>query len=261
MIALNELLSNLELYESMYKQKGIYFNPSFIVQKSEQLKKTQLEIEQQRSACNKLCQNTIQNKIKNKEAKSELKAILKLNKKIARGQRLLQIQTKQINNELKLLHNLPEDICLLNTQINTTQKTFSSDISKKFIFSLGKVSNINKSQTRFYKKMKNRIILQNELPLIFQLKKSIVIFVEKGEQKQMLEKIVTFFTENALSVIKLAVTELSKESAVEYFVHLSKNEHLKIKLLNEFKSREFNIKYRDKNVDATKFINQINIEF
>ena len=81
MIALNELLENIEEFTYKYKQKGVRFNPNFFVKLEEKRKELQLKTEKMRADCNKLCSESISKKIKN-NSQINMQEIDLLNKKI-----------------------------------------------------------------------------------------------------------------------------------------------------------------------------------
>ena len=72
-------------------------------------------------------------------------------------------------------------------------------------------------------------------------------------------ELINFFKENALATIKLRTKQLRKECSSEYFIHLNKSEWMRVRCTREFHTRAHNVKYRDKSVDMTKFVNQINV--
>ncbi len=258
MIALNELLSNINEYTLKYRQKGVKFNPEFFVDMEDKRKKLQLETEKMRADCNKLCSESIRSHINNSK-KIDINAIDELNTQIEKNNKLLEKYNKKINKKLSRLHNLPDEISNINLQLQTTRKAISKDIVRKFLVSLGKTEKINASYKEFCNSMQDRVFEESDLPKVFTFKDAVVVFCTKQAQPKLANDIINFFKENALATIRLRTKQLRRDCASEYFIHLNKSEWLRVRCVKEFYTREHNVKYRDKSVDMTKFVNQINV--
>lgn len=258
MIALNELLSNIDEFTLKYKQKGVKFNPKFFVAIEDKRKKLQLKTEKMRADCNKLCSTSILNKI-NKNDKIDMKAIDDLNLQISKNNKILEKYNNKINGKLSKLHNLPDEISNINEQLQTKRKAISKDIVRKFIVTLGTNEKIIQSHKNFYKQMQDRVFNENELPRVYSFKDSAIIYCTKQSYPKLEEDIVNFFKENALATIKLRTKQLRRECSSEYFIHLNKSEWMRVRCIKEYHTRAYNVKYRDKSIDMTKFVNQINI--
>lgn len=258
MIALNELLSNIEEFSNKYKYKGVRFNPKFFVDMEKKRKALQLETEKMRADCNKLCADSISNKI-NKNAKINMQEIDLLNNKISKNNKILDRYNTLINKKLAKLHNLPDELSNINAQLQTKRKAISKDIVRKFVVSLGATEKIKLSHKEFYKSMQGRVFDESELPKVFIFKDSAIIYCKKQDAEKYENELINFFKENALATIKLRTKQLRKECSSEYFIHLNKSEWMRVRCTKEFHTRAFSVKYRDKSVDMTKFVNQINV--
>lgn len=258
MIALNELLSNIDEFANKYKQKGVRFNPKFFVSMEEKRKALQLETEKMRADCNKLCADSIANKIKI-DAQIDMPGIDELNNKINKNNKILEKYNNQINKKLSKLHNLPDEISNINAQLQTKRKAISKDIVRKFVVTLGTTEKVNLSHKEFYKSMQDRVFDESELPRVFLFKDSAIIYCLKQETEKLEGELINFFKENALATIKLRTKQLRKECSSEYFIHLNKSEWMRVRCTKEFHTRAYSVKYRDKSIDMTKFVNQINV--
>ena len=258
MIALNELLEKLDEFTYKYKQKGVRFNPKFFVSLEEKRKNLQLKTEKMRADCNKLCAESISKKINN-NTQIDMQTIDKLNLEIEKNNKTLNRYNNQINRKLAKLHNLPDEISNINAQLQTKRKAISKDIVRKFVVTLGVTEKSTLTHNEFYKSMQDRVFDENELPRVYMFKDSAIIYCTKQTNDNIEEELINFFKENALATIKLRTKQLRKECSSEYFIHLNKSEWMRVRCTREFHTRAHSVKYRDKTVDMTKFVNQINV--
>ncbi len=258
MIALNELLSNIDEFSAKYKQKGVRFNPRFFVTMEDKRKVLQLKTEKMRADCNKLCADSIASKINN-NSKINMQEIDSLNYQIAKNNKILDRYNKIINKKLSKLHNFPDEISNINEQLQTKRKAISKDIVRKFVISLGTTEKVQLSHKEFYKSMQDRVFDENELPRVYIFKDSAIIYCKKQDTEKYETELINFFKENALATIKLRTKQLRKECSSEYFIHLNKSEWMRVRCTKEFHTRAYNVKYRDMSIDMTKFVNQINV--
>ena len=135
-------------------------------------------------------------------------------------------------------------------------------------------SNAKRSNPFFrFLKINQNIIGENivdEIGLYQQIKEDNRIVLKKDENFKIIYKILLDLDLNKTHQLNDIVNEKEgelnyiitcKPSSSEYFVHLKRKTYLKIAFKREFFTRELRIKYRDKTIDMTKFINQININF
>jgi hypothetical protein len=62
-----------------------------------------------------------------------------------------------------------------------------------------------------------------------------------------------------MSLIKVSSKKLHWANNASFYVHLNQKESFYFEINKEYCTREANIKYRSKDIDMTKFVNQINI--
>ena len=261
MIALNELLNNIELYKSTYKMMGLKSNLSRFVELENKLKNIQLEAEHKRSDCNKKCANLVKLKKDNIDISDHLIEIVELDNEINKLQKQLSSIIETIENNLKKLHNLPDLKNTQNLQIETSKTKSDLNALKSYLSKICTIKSCLKSSKNFIKEQCDVLFEQNELPLATYCKHGIVILCEQNKIDDLAQKLIEYFKQNSISMIERSVCKLKKSSSREIFIHLNNRLYLKLEIKREFFTREFKLKYRDKSIDTTKFVNQINIVF
>lgn len=259
MIALNELLKNIENYKKAYKLMGLKFNLDFFVIHEKILRETQLEFESARALCNKKCGELINN---NFEDNSQLlNEIISLDKKALFFQNKMESVKSKIESRLKKLHNIPDNINLTNLQIDTEKKESDINSLKSFLKSICNLTTFNGSIKNFLTCQSEKLFNEGDLPFAIIAKDGITILCSQNEIDKFLNQLLDYFKTNSLSIIEHSIQKLKKSSTKEFFIHLKHKVYLKVELKREFYSREYKIKYHDNSIDMTKFINQINIVF
>lgn len=261
MIALNELLKELEAYNNTYKLMGQKTNLTTFVKLENKLRNAGLAHERSRALCNKKCGELIKKQSENKETFVELKEIKLIDKKTLKLQAKYNNLNKTMNKKLRRLKNLPDKTNLKHLQIETANMVSTIGDFKTFLENSFKPNTINKSVNSFLKKETEKLYEQNTFPQITYCKNGIVVFSTKETVETLLNSFLYYFKNNALSIIEHSITQLKKSSAQEFLIHLNKNLYIKLELKREFLTREYKIKYHDKSTDMTKFANQINILF
>lgn len=263
MIALNELIKNIDSYKNIYKSMGVKTDLDFIVKLEEQLKTDQLKAEKSRAECNKLCGEIIDLKSSNSASDTELllkKAIdldAKSNKLLAK----LEKTTQKINHHLKKLPNIPDLSNLKHIQIETSKTEFNISDFENYLYKHFKTQSSNKSLNSYLKLQANKIFSEEDIPTAIKFKNKILILCSNYYTNQIIEDFINYFKNHSISMIERSIKKIKKSSCRELFIHLKDDEFLKLEIKREFYTREYKIKYHDNKTDSTKFINQINLIF
>ena len=261
MIALNELLDNLDLYKQKYAIKGLHVNLDSFVRLENERKIIQLKAEKMRALCNKLCSQVPTFQKNGKDTDELIKQITNLDEQIKVYNNTLKSYERRINSKLKKLHNLPECDNKMHEQIPIKQNPTNKSDLVKFINENYSVENYNKKILSLLKLNKNIVFDENQLPLVYNCKNGYVILGTSEQVVSIKKDLMKYFETNSFSLIKVSSKKMNKDNASSFFVHLSKRDSLYFETINEFYSREFKIKYHNKSVDMTKFVNQLNILF
>ena len=261
MIALNELLKNIDSYNSAYELMGLKTNLNNFVVLENKLKNVQLQFEHTRALCNKKCGELIQLKIANNNVDDLLNEITLLDKTANKLQKQLNIITNIINKKLRKLHNLPDNTNTHHLQIETSKTKSNFNNLKSFLEKFCKIDSTVYSNKKYISKQAEKLFNEEELPIATYTKKGITLLCTKNDLDNVYDKLLNYFKQNSLSIIERSVAKLKKSSTRELFIHLNHKTYLKLEVKKEFYSREYKIKYRDKECDMTKFVNQINIIF
>ena len=263
MIALNELIKNIDSYKNIYKSMGVKANLDFIVKLEEQLKNIQLKAEKSRAECNKLCGEIIDLKALNSTADTEilLKKAIELDAKSNKLQAKLEKSTKKINHHLKKLPNIPDLNNLKHIQIETSKTEFNISDFENYLSKHFKTQSSDKTLNNYLKLQANKIFSEEDIPTSIQFKKEILILCSNYDTNQIIDDLINYFKNHSISMIEHSIKKIKKSSCRELFIHLKDNEFLKLEIKREFYTREHKIKYHDNKTDSTKFINQINLIF
>lgn len=259
MIALNELLENFETYQIAYSEMGLKINLSIFVRLENKRKETQLQAEKVRSECNNLCKQVAEKRKQQQDTSALISQIDLLDKTHKKLQNQLNCQGKKIDKKLKKLRNIPDTMNKKHLQIQT-QKTESTVAElKQFLGTICKSQHSELMVSEYLEDQKNKLFKENELPQMIICKNGILLLCSAREYSKLTEKLINYLSNNAKSIVKHSIYKMKKSSSSEYFVHLMRKTYLKIAFKKEFYTREYKIKYRDTQIDMTKFVNQINI--
>lgn len=261
MIALNELLENIELFQEKYNQKGVKTNLQKFVILENKRKVLQLKTEKMRSLCNKLCAEVPHFKKSCKNTGELISQIEMLDHEINKNTKTLDRYQLVINSKLKNLHNLPEYDNTMNEQMITSKNSIPKNEFLNFINKTYKPSQFNKKILYLLKSQKDIIYNESDLPVTFECKNGYTFLGTAKQTEHIKQDLLKYFHENALSIVKVSVKKLNKDNSSSFFIHLNNKDWLYLENIKEFYSREFKIKYHDTSIDATKFLNQLNILF
>lgn len=261
MIALNELLSNLEKYRNAYELMGLKPNLDIFVELEEKLRKTQLECEHKRAECNKMCGELIKKNVAGYDTTNDLKEIKELDVEISKLQTKLKTITYNLNSKLKTLHNLPDNTNMTHLQIETKKKNSDLNNLKLEIEKHCKTESSLMTHSEYIKEQAEKLINQSDLPIATYCQKGVVILCRADQIDALIDNLLNYFKNNSLSIIERSIMKIKKSSSREFFIHLKHKLYLKLEIKREFFSRRYKIKYRDKRTDMTKFVNQINLMF
>ncbi len=261
MIALNELLKDIDAYDAAYKLMGQNNNLKTFVKLEKRLRDAGQTHDNSRALCNKKCGELIKKQAENQDTTSELEEIIKLDKQTLKLQTKYNKFNKNINKKLRKLSNFPENNNISHLQIETKNTVSTIEDFKSFIEKTCKPSTSSMTVDAFAKNETEKLFEESSLPQITYCKDGIVALVTKDALKNTLDSYLEYLKNNSISIVELSIKKLKNSSAQEFLIHLNKNLYLKLELKREFLTREYKIKYRDTSTDMTKFVNQINILF
>lgn len=260
MIALNELLNNLDKYSQKYQQIGFKANLDKIKKLENNRKEVQLLSEDLRAKCNKQASEIATIKLQGKNFKKELNAVLALDKKINKLNKKLENQGKAINKQLKKLRNLPETVIAENQDISCAKNPKSIDEFTDLIFEKKgyKIFSSNNTTNSYIKDVRGRLFEENALPCLTKCADGIICFFTDFDLQTEFEAILNTLKLCASKITRIKSSNTAISSADEYVAALADGD-INLELIKEFNTREFSIKYKNSKIDMTKFVNQINI--
>lgn len=261
MIALNEILSKKDKFEQKYKLMKKNIKLDNIIKLEEKFIVLDKKANEIRSKCNKLC-GEFSKLIESDENTSE--AILEINKLDKYANDLLsksQKSMKKINSKLKKLPNPALDDNVLNISLKTKPAEY---LKTDFISELEKFSaadEIDMSEKNYYSSLKKVVLKAENLPKIIKLSKQnkYILMCKPNDLKTNIEKIQDILTLNAKYLVVKSIQHLVNDSSKTLISTLSDGTNLTIDILGEYVSREYSIKFYDKNLDMTQFVNMIRI--
>ena len=260
MIDFNHLLNNLDLYSEGYKNKGLKINLEAFLLLENKLKTLQLKTEKMRAVCNKLCKDVATLKNEGKDTSEILGKITLLDDTIKTNSKKLKKLNLKINKKLKKLHNIPEFSNPYHEQVVTNFKNSSTlNDLKSFINENFKVESFNKTILYYFKEKRNFLFDESNMPEVISCKDGYLFLCSQSHFDEIKNTFLDYFSKNSLSLIKVSCRKLNKANEASYYVHLNKKQSLYFEINKEFYTREFNLKYRDKKIDMTKFVGQINV--
>lgn len=274
MIALNELLDNVNHYQDMYNKIRYKTNLNYFIEKETERKKLQLEFEHLRANCNKQC-NILAKMKKNGEDFSDIFNEILTDEKILDDMQIrLDKYNNQINKELKKLPNVPDvfldkkiyivknstgdlSISTFNEYIDRLNQYLSINFDSKFNFV---AKNTFKNEVSYLGSIKNQIYEESNAFQEILLSNNSVFLAPEFAINNLLSAIINFTSNISQNLYKVKTTSTSKSSSAEFIAKINDNLRIKISLKREYLTRLYNLKYKNKSIDMTKFLNQINIQ-
>lgn len=261
MIALNELLANKKLYENKYRQMGRKIDLTQFVMLENERKIVQIEAENLRAETSKLCASVASLRKQNADTSKVIRQINLNNSRIKAKQRTLDRMNKNINAKLRLLPNIPEYDNELNKQLETANKTSDFEMFKLFIATKFKLIQSRKSIRRMVKSYKNRVFQETELPIAVHCKNGIVLILQNYLSEEIKAELVEYLKNNSKYLVQPSVKNLKSSSTNEYIATINDLNILNVEIKGEYFTRDFSIKYKNLQLDTTKFVYEIDIIF
>ncbi len=261
MIALNEIVVNPKKFEEVYDLMGRRYNIKKIIFLAKKMKIFGQKSEDFRSKCNKICPKIAELKGKNENLKPTLLQIKKLDRLSKKYQKKFEIAERKVSWQLKKLPNLPDEIFSENKVISEGGNQISLLDFQKFVLNENVFEFKDFKAKNVYKKYKNFIFSEAELPLKINCKDGIIIFNTDYFIDKELENILNFSINQNLNLVRLSFDNYSKSSCDEYLVSLSDDKEIKIELKREFNTREHSIKYKNSKFDRNQFVNEVFVRF
>jgi len=261
MIALNEILSKKDYFELKYKLMGKKAKLDKIIKIEEKFIVLDKKASELRSSCNKLCGEFSKNLETEKSSSELLSKINKLNKEAEKVSGLSQKSMKKINNLLKKLPNPAAEDNILNISVKTTVSELSKN---QFISKLTEFAKIETSElkpNKYFDSLKKVVFKAENLPKFVHLKQT-NDFLMLGDTKTIndtIKQIKEFLSQNAKYLTIKSIRQLKKYSSKTLLATLSDRTFVTVDLLGEYLSRENSIKFYDKQLDMTQFVNMIRI--
>ncbi len=261
MIALNEILSDKEYFEQKYKLMGKKINLDKIIKLEEKFIVLDKKANELRSNCNKLCGELSKN-IETTTNKAEfVSEINKLDKETEKISSKSQKSMRKINKLLKKLPNPALEDNILNISIKTKASNLTKQDFIKMISDFAKPEKINSNDKNYFESLKKVVFKAENLPKLASLNESneFVLLGDSKTIKDFLEKIQFYLSQSAKYLVVKSIKQLNKQSAKTLLATLSDGTFLNIDLLGEYVSREKSIKFYDKSLDMTQFVNMLKI--
>ena len=89
--------------------------------------------------------------------------------------------------------------------------------------------------------------------------KNIIMLLDHNS-KLVFDSFVSTLTNNAYLIVEKSIKSINRVSSKEMLVRLCDNTIAQIQYVGEYISREINLKFYDKNLDMTRFVNIIKIK-
>lgn len=257
MIALNELLKEHNKFDEAYKKLGIKVNLEKIKSLQVEIKHIQLDAENKRATCNKLCSEIASLRRENKDTQAALEEILLLDNQINELQAKLDRLGKKINKKLRHMRNIPDEFILNDIVLaqNEDSKLFLSQFLG-FVNSKFKTKQSSLNVNKVIMQDKNRLLTEEELPEIVLCNDAILCFMTDFEFDDVKNTFLSYFKEKSSKVTRIRSKKTSRACADEYLINLVDCK-LKMEIVREFNTREYGIKYKNSSIDMTKFVNEI----
>lgn len=259
MIALNELVKNSEDFAKKYKLMGKRINLGSILLLEKKFTALQQKTTADRSACNKLCSTVAEMINQNKDMSETIAKINTLDKQINKDTILLNKLYKKINLKLLKLPGLARNENVLNLHIKTKATNFSIDDFVSQITKLSEIEVLKENINTYLQSKESQIFDTQDLPMVLKFKHKISIFLTKKDVVKVYDELVQSLKDNSKVLIQKSIRSMKKESSEEYRAVLPDKSIVDLRLIEEYKSREFGLKYHDNETDMSKFLNQIDI--
>lgn len=267
MIALNDLLDRIDLYENMYQKMNFYFEKEYIVGLEAVRKEKQLEFEHSRADCNKLCHLLAVKKGSNQDFSLELEKILYYEKFLNESEDELNELGTKINDYLMTLPNLPDEFVLNDIVIFDSKNDVKVDLTLakneliKYLINLDKFSvyEFNGELKSYLKSISSTLLSQSDAYRVVKCLDGLILLCPEFEINRVRDALIQI-KELATKIVRVNTKSNEKSSTDEYLVYFGE-QFIKMSLKREFFTREHCIKYRNKQVDMTKFVNEIDIIF
>lgn len=259
MIALNQLLNNPRQFDDAYNYINADVCLSPILKLSDQLKCLEKESEEKRARCNRLCADVLSVRDDPKQLEHLLSEIEELDTMAKSLKNAALSVEAEINRHLKKLHNLPDYFENSDKIMSKSQNFSTTEQFYEFLNTLSKVQPTDLSSSDFMRSLSSKMLLEDDFPIIKSDGKSITILSNEQNIEEILSKILKFLSANSLKLTQLATKKLSRCASAEFRSKLNSTTFVSVKLCREFYSREYKIKYREKQFDITKFVNEIRI--
>ncbi len=262
MIALNEILKNKELFENKYKLMGKKVDLDKIIKLEQSFIAKDKLANELRSMCNKRCSEIADAVNLNKDIAQEIKEINKLDRKINSLCKASKKAMAKINARLTKLPNLPQEDNLLSLSIKThsnpqTKTMFLKDLTNNDCFSIS-----NLSEKKYFRSLQKIVFKKEDLPRLIKLKsnsKHNFLWLCTQNSTEIFDNLQNLLVEIAQFLFKKSIKFLKKDCSKELFAWLSDGTRVSVEFLGEYVSRDYSIKFYDKQLDMTKFVQMIRI--
>lgn len=259
MIAFNELLANIDEYQNNLKLRGYKKSLKPFIVLGKKRKELGLKAELLRAETSKLCALIAIKKQKNKDLSNTMQQIESNEKAIKRLQKQLNFLNRQIDNKLKKLPNIanfdvPETKMLANAGNSSTVEELTKFIDTMFVS-----IKYDGTSKNYIKSLKNRLFQESELGIAAHCKNGIILLFQNYLSEDIQSKISNYLKQNSLSVEYVQLKNLSHSSSCEYLAKINNTTSVIVAIKAEYFSREYKIKYRNQEIDATKFVYEIDL--
>ena len=262
MIALNEIISNKEKFDSIYMTMGKNIKLDKIISLEEEFIKLDKKSSELRSECNKLCSEIAELVNSNSDTNNAISKINSLDKDIIKLEKKSEQAMKKINKKLSKLPNVPLEDNKLNVAVKTKNTNFSKDDFIKLINEIAEIETVSQNYKSFINSLKKVVFKAENLPKSIKLKgsrKQKFVLLCGTNAIEILNNLQKTLSENAKYLTIKSIKSLKKESSKELYATLSDGSFVSVRFSGEFVSRENSIKLYDKKLDMTKFVNLIKI--
>lgn len=265
MIALNKILENREEFEKKFKLMGKKINLERIVLLEKSFINIDKKASELRAKCNKLCGEIFELINNNLDTKEALSNINKLDKEIIKLSKKSCSSMNKINKIIKKLPNPAIDKNILNISIKTKNNNEVKTIND-FINKISEFANIEQtlfSEKKFYSSLKKVVFKSENFPKIIKLGSSksqkVLMMSDNQTINEIYSIIEQILTQNSKFLVLKSIRNLKKYSSKELVSMLYDGTRLSVELLGEYVSRENSVKFYDKTLDMTQFVNMIKI--
>lgn len=262
MIALNEILKNREQFENKYKLMGKKVNFDRVFSLEEKFIVLDKNANATRAKCNKLCAEIAEKINSGENVKALISQINSLDKEINHLEKKSKRAMKKINRYLSKLPNPALEENVLNIPLKTTPNVeFTHEKLIDYIEKIGKVNKIKHNLKTYLVGQKNVVLKKEKLPetIEFARKNEYLILLD-SDINRVFDNLTNLLASNAKYAASKSIRYLNPWAAKEISAMLCDGLIVKIEFLGEYVSREIALKYYDKSIDMTKFVNMIKVE-